>query len=421
MMKDESLLSAYFDGELGREEHEAVESFLTADPRLAETLRGLVGVRDLLADLSRPAPEDAAPEVMRRIGERRTAIRPWGRVKQPIRWLAASVAAAAVLGLVVVLAVQRHGQGARRVAIQQTDAHLGGPPVIDGQKLAEAGRLTADREDSSTSETNHAGRVRTRRERGRAIDVSHAPGLNDDQGHEADRVRALLDNPRLHRTFFVTDQIDQPALEHVASVVEQTTRYNYFKITIAQGIVIDPRYPDQATVFALVLDESEVATLRGRLQDEFKDNVRDADVDPGVATQLTDIGQVFSFAPDPIGDVIIPEERRSAMLLEADQPTTEQENSRPGVGIRRSTNEVKVAKQESTVSAKDAPVDNMAGPAPHSRTANEPGNIADASVVPPARKPNERASQHAEPISRDARQERQPVIVLVWVSHARSG
>ena len=122
------------------------------------------------------------------------------------------------------------------------------------------------------------------------------------------RVRTLLDNPRLRRTFFVTDQIDQPALNHVASVVEHTTRHDYFKITIAQGIVIDPRHPDQATVFALVLDESELATLRGRLQNAFKDRVREDDVDPGVAAQLTDIGQVASFAPHPFGDVIIPED-----------------------------------------------------------------------------------------------------------------
>ena len=84
---DESLLSAYLDGELGREEHEAVESFLNSDPRLAETLRGLVGVRDLLADLSRPVAGDAAPEVMRRLGEIRPGFRPWRTVKHPIRWV----------------------------------------------------------------------------------------------------------------------------------------------------------------------------------------------------------------------------------------------------------------------------------------------------------------------------------------------
>src|SRR4051812_16872467 len=99
---DESLLSAYLDGELGREEHEAVESFLSADPRLAETLRGLVGVRDLLADLSRPIAIDTAPDVMRRLGQRGAGFRPWRSVKHPIRWVAASVAAAAVLGFLVV-------------------------------------------------------------------------------------------------------------------------------------------------------------------------------------------------------------------------------------------------------------------------------------------------------------------------------
>ena len=185
--------------------------------------------------------------------------------------------------------------------------------------------------------------------------------MEDDQGNEAARLRALLDNPHLRRTFFVTDQIDQPALKNVASVVEQTTRDDYFKITIAQGIVIDPRHPDQATVFALVLDESELATLRGRLQNAFKDHVREDGVDPGVAALLTDIGQVASFAPHPIGEVIIPEERLSALLVKADQPTTEQENSKPGTGSRRSANEVDLAREEPTVPAEAAPVDNPAG------------------------------------------------------------
>jgi hypothetical protein len=419
---DESLLSAYLDGELGREGHEAVESFLNSDPRLTETLRGLVGVRDLLADLSRPVAGDAAPEVMRRLGERRAGSRPWRSVKHPIRWVAAGVAAAAVLGFLVVSAVQRQDRRADVAARNELKADPSGRPVTGGpgQDLAASGRSTPDRVDSSVSETTHPARARAGQERGRALSVTQAPGMKDDQDKEATRVRALLDNPRLRRTFFVTDQIDQPALNHVASVVEQTTRHDYFKITIAQGIVIDPRHPDQATVFALVLDESELATLRGRLQEAFKENVREAGVDPGVAAQLTDIGQVASFAPNPIGNVIIPKDRLSAILLREDQPTPEQENSAPVAGRRRSANEVDLARQEPTVSAEAAPADNPAGPAPHPRIANVPGKIAAAAAVPPAQNPIEPASR-PEAISGDAPRARQPVIVLVWVSHARSG
>ena len=301
------------------------------------------------------------------------------------------------------------------------------PSAGTGKNLpALAGQLPIELIPRSARQLTSPGLAPTRNA-GRALNVTQALAMEDDQGNEAARLRALLDNPLLRRTFFVTDQIDQPALKNVASVVEQTTRDDYFKITIAQGIVIDPRHPDQATVFALVLDESELATLRGRLQSAFKDHVREDGVDPGVAAQLTDIGQVASFAPHPIGDVIIPEERLSALLvkadqpIKADQPTPEQENSKPGVGSRRSANEVDLAREEPTVSAEAAPVDNPAGPAPHPRTADGTGKIAGAVAVPPARKPHEPASRPAEAIARDAPRAGQPVIVLVWVSHTRSG
>jgi hypothetical protein len=421
---DESLLSAYLDGELGREEHEAVESCLSADPHLAETLRGLIGVRDLLADLSRPIAGDATREVMLRLGESRAGfrLRPWRSVKHPIRWVAASVAAAAVVGLLVVSAVQRQDHRAGPVAQNQAKPDPNDRAALGehGQEPAGAGRSTADQVGSSVSETTPVARARTERERGPALNVPQALAMEDDQGNETARIRALLDDPRLRRTFFVTDQIDQPALKNVASVVEQTTRLDYFKITIAQGIVIDPRHPDQATVFALVLDESELATLRGRLQNAFKDQVREDDVDPGVAALLTDIGQVASFPPNPIGNVIIPEERLSALLVKADQPTPEQENSAPVDGRRRPVNEVNRAKEDSKVSAEAARVDNPAGPGTQPRTANGPERSAGVVAVAPARKPNEPVSQPA-PISRGDPQSHQPVIVLVWVSHTRSG
>jgi hypothetical protein len=416
---DESFLSAYLDGELGREEHEAVDSLLIADPRLTETLRGLVGVRDLLADLSRPVAGDAAPEVLRRLGERRAGFRPWRRVKHPLRWVPAGLAAAAVLGLMVLSAVQRQDHRAGLAPERLANVDPSGPPVAEGQKLAGAGRSTADRVDSTLRETNRTVKPLHGQDRGRPLSVAHAPGMKDEQGNEMDRVRALLDDPRLRLTFFVTDQIDQPVVNHVATVVEQTTRLDYFKITIAQGIVIDPRHPDQATVFALVLDESELATLRGRLQDAFKSQVREDGVDPAVVAQLTNIGQVASFAPHPIGDVVIPSHQLSA-IREPDQPTPEQEHSRPIADRAHSADAGDLAREEAVDSTEAAPVVNPPGMAPRPPGSFEPGKIAGAATVPPADKAKEPASR-LEAVSHGALQARQPVIVLVWVSRSRSG
>ncbi len=74
-LDDESILSAYLDGQLGPEEQQAVESALFADPRLAEELRGLATLRDLLAGLPREAPADVTCRVMRRVRRRATARR----------------------------------------------------------------------------------------------------------------------------------------------------------------------------------------------------------------------------------------------------------------------------------------------------------------------------------------------------------
>src|SRR4051812_32724724 len=75
MIDDESLLSAYLDGELDPAPRFEVETASLTAPRLAEELHELAGVRDVLAGLSRPGtPRDLAVAVCERIDGRRA---PW--------------------------------------------------------------------------------------------------------------------------------------------------------------------------------------------------------------------------------------------------------------------------------------------------------------------------------------------------------
>ena len=76
-LDDESLLGTYLDGELEPEQRRAVESSLATDSRLAEKVQGLSSVRDLVANLSRPASPDVSPEVMRRVRQALLRRRPW--------------------------------------------------------------------------------------------------------------------------------------------------------------------------------------------------------------------------------------------------------------------------------------------------------------------------------------------------------
>ena len=57
-------------------------------------------------------------------------------------------------------------------------------------------------------------------------------------------------------------------------MVESTTRFGFFKITIAQGIVIDPRHPEEATVYAALVTAKGFDTLRDRLARALPDRIR---------------------------------------------------------------------------------------------------------------------------------------------------
>src|SRR4051812_35968358 len=71
--EDDPFLSAYLDGELDPAQRAEVESALLSNPALAERLRQLAAVRDLVANLPRPSPrEDLSGAVLARI-RRRTA------------------------------------------------------------------------------------------------------------------------------------------------------------------------------------------------------------------------------------------------------------------------------------------------------------------------------------------------------------
>ena len=155
----------------------------------------------------------------------------------------------------------------------------------------------------------------------------------------------MLDNPAERRFFLIKNGADEKAQQQVASVVERTTRFGFFKITVSQGIVIDPRHPDQATVFALLVNPKELGRLRDQLKEALPDMIDETPADPGIVTQLADIGHVQEFAPAPPADVLI---SREAMALRtrvgaaengvqsALTPGEKAAAPDPGAGIQRS-------------------------------------------------------------------------------------
>jgi len=325
---DESFLSAYMDGQLDPDQRQWVESALASNPRLAEQLRELTVVRDLVAGLARETSDDVTPQVMEQIRARRAILngRPEGRSHGIRRFRALHdswrpgrerrVAVAGILtaaaGVIVVISL----------AISHTlpldRAHPAAGPARAGA-MARANLTTTRIDAGATTETREARPYSSHTSRSNAVAAGTAESraearigpvaesTGSARSHDLEHYRQLLDNPNLRRSFLIRSGRDGKGEQDVASAVERTTRYGFFKTTVSQGIVIDPRHPDQATVFILLVNPQELDRLRDQLKVAFSD-LEENPVDPEIATQLADIGHVQAFYPAAMAEVSIPRE-----------------------------------------------------------------------------------------------------------------
>jgi hypothetical protein len=236
----------------------------------------------------------------------------------------------------------------------------------------------------------------------KAAEVTLAPG-------ELEHVRQYLDNPNLRHYFLVSDP-DGTAQPKVASVVEQTTHLNFYKITISQGIVIDPRHPDQAMVFALVVNPGELENLRQQLRVALNDRVvEEGPPDPRIITQLAEIGHVQAYAPAPLAEVVIPDD-----ALAIKQPA--------GLGNPRApARDRPIPEQEfsSPVAAELAPRDRVTEAGAGLQKPLDP-TAAGAARLPDLISRKEDNHGHRGP-SEPGDKLDQNLVVLVWVSRTNSG
>ena len=136
---------------------------------------------------------------------------------------------------------------------------------------------------------------------------------------------ALLDSPRLRRVFIVTDVIGGDTPDRVEDLVQKTprTEARYGRITVSQGIVIDPLHPQKATVFALVLNEQELRNFQKKLEQSFPQRVEDAEADPIVVGQLAEVGHLAVLQGTPASEVFIPRDVLPRIAFRSD-PTRQQ-------------------------------------------------------------------------------------------------
>jgi hypothetical protein len=436
---DDSFLSSYLDGELDPHERSLVESALVSEPELAEKLRSLTALRDLLSGLNRDCPVDVANRVMGRIhvkrviaarGLRRSTWQGMVKISSRTAMIAGIAAtlllAISVTGLLLIRWTRpgQHGPLAERGSAPQ--GRLGAVPgynlheVPSGQPSPARGAIAAASDRAASSGSRDVGGKAPGR-------VSHGPKVLAKSG-TLEHYRQLLDTPHERRLFRISDAGDGKALKQVANVVESATQFGFYKVTIAQGIVIDPRHPGEATVFAALVGARGLDAMRDRLARAVPDGAEEWQIDPAVLAQLADIGQVRAFRSAPFGDVLIP---REILAFQRKPGETEEELTVPDEGGDAASPGQPTIEQE-----RSAPIGELvaqgltarAGAAPESAEAPEPpaggatarpGRGAPAESLP--RDSVVGAPPAVGPASRRRGAPERTFVVLVWVERSRRG
>ncbi len=438
---DDTFLSAYLDGQLDPEEQHLVESALVSRPELAERLRRLTSLRDLVASLNRDFPIDVTAGVMGRVCARqgiRSRMLPrlvWLRTvySGPRAAVAAGIAAGLLLSVTLVapLLMHRSNSGHFRPLVKQGLTHeaprrglaadLASQRVASDLNAADPG---ATSEAAADGDRESGSGLAGRRELAGAAQGTRISA----QAHTLEHYRQLLDNPNQRRLFRISDGGDGKALQQVQSVVENTTRFGFYKITISQGIVIDPRHPEEATVYVALVSAKGLDTLRDRLVRALPDRVDESLVALEVVTQLADIGQVHGFRSAPFGDVVIPRDglalqnppdpEHDVAVVGADgdanpseQPTIEQERSAPiGEEIAK-----RLSSQGSTGREPIVAQEPRSAPAANARA------LHGAPTENPAHAPDLRTSSGPAVASRRRERPEDTFVVLVWVARSHHG
>jgi hypothetical protein len=314
-LHDESLLTAYLDGELAPDERALVESALLSDPELAEQFRQLTAVHELVAGLPRPVPgTDLAGAIRTAIEDRSAAAASgfWQRFRLRGRdqsmsmsavWQAIGafgLAASLLIG-VYALRPQRSPVGANRAVAASGAGGRTEPGPANFAVKGDRAASTLTPVPASTLGPALALRPRGEALKRTEVEVSHPAG-------ESETIREMLDNPHLRRVFIVTDVIGGEARSQVEDLVQTTprTEASFAKIIVSQGIIIDPRHPNEATVFALVMNDQEQRLFQKKLEQSFPQRVQEVGADPVLVTQLTNIGQVAVLPGTRASEVVIP-------------------------------------------------------------------------------------------------------------------
>jgi hypothetical protein len=249
-LDDESLLSAYLDGELDPARRLMVENALLDDAGLAERLQELVATRSMLGTLTRPRLErDLAPAVLACLPTRsaRTLHVSWPS--------AASALAAAAAVVVAVTPLVRHTRHATRPHPETVAA---GPsvPVRPVPPRPATGSATSPAPAPSVV----------------SLDSPVLPAARD---VDRQRILALIGHPDLPILNVGLGAVDEKSIAEVQAAIREVAPHVSLQgeIHLGAGRGADSARSGEEVVYVLVLDEDELESLSAQLCRRHPDRV----------------------------------------------------------------------------------------------------------------------------------------------------
>ncbi|MDR3618172.1 MAG: hypothetical protein P4L85_02390 [Paludisphaera borealis] len=311
-MDQDSLLSAYLDGQVDPDQKRRAESAVASDPAAAEALHALAAVRDLVAGLSRPPAPDVSVAVLSRLAADAARPRPWKTWGPYVgRGLGAAGIAASV-AMVVVLGGQARSW--RLVEPPQVASTLVVPVPAPVSTVATPSTRT---EAVATAQPKPVGP---------APISTPAPAVTVVESRVAQRddppgFREFWATAGPRRDFAVTTDAGESTTATVATLVGQSTHRDFYKIVVPTGANGVPG-DEAAVAFAATLDPNEFTTLQRRLESHFGKRVEERDADPEVSALLADVGQATSSPATPAADVLVPQTGELALRVRSGSPVS---------------------------------------------------------------------------------------------------
>lgn len=307
---DDSQLSAFFDEELDPGDRQLVAWNVESSPEMLQQLVDFRSVQTAIAGLDRPSiPLDLSATVLLQLTHaqprRGPSLGQAGRFAAMIVGMG-SVAASLLVALFLLYRPLHDDPGPALFA----DGNAAPAQNLPHTSVSTATSPAASRVEAPAiaSKPPAPRTLRTQANvpaQASILSVGKASGVGGPDPARPGQVDAMLGHRKVLRALIVTDVLDRTS-EQVRTLIEQDAAREpeFGRITLAQGIVIDPDQPGQAEVYSVVMSQASTEPFLRQLARAFPDVRIEPEAAPATVSHLTEVGQVAVFSgvrPAPLG------------------------------------------------------------------------------------------------------------------------